>query len=92
VALQWSQPSPPAFDRLPTVELSAIKLLGDSGDNVSLAGTLSLTVEGPTPDEDTVLGYLDVLYRALRADGWDANLRMEQTAVVRRGVEEAPEV
>lgn len=91
MALQWSQPSTAAFDRLPTVELSATKLRGDDGDNVSLTGALSLSVEGPTPDEDTVLGYLDVLYRALKADGWDADLRIEQTTVVRRGVEEVPE-
>lgn len=91
MALQWSQPSTAAFDRLPTVELSAIKLRGADGDNVSLTGRLTLSVEGQTPDEAVILGWLDVVYQALKADGWDADLRIEQTTVVRRGVEEAPE-
>jgi hypothetical protein len=68
-----------------------MKLLGDSGDNVSLTGQISIGVEGPTPDEATVLDWLEVIYQALKADGWTADLRIEQATVVRRGVEEAME-
>lgn len=88
MALQWSQPSTPDFTTPPTVDLSAMKALGESGDNVSMTGRLSIGVEGPTPDEATVLGWLDVVYQALKADGWTADLRIEQTAVVRRSAEE----
>lgn len=89
MALQWSQPSTPDFTMPPAVDLSAMKALGEFGDNVSLTGRLSIGVEGPTPDEATVLGWLDVIYQALKADGWTADLRIEQAAVVRRSVEEA---
>lgn len=91
MALQWSTPSPPEFPVLPaSVDVSATKDLGD-GNSVFLTAQISIGVEGPTPTEETVLEWLGVLYSALKADGWTADLRFEETAVSRRFVEEAEE-
>ena len=91
MALQWSTPSPPEFPVLPTaVEVSATKDLGD-GNSVSLTAQIAIGVEGPPPDESTVLEWLGVLYGALKTDGWTADLRFEETAVSRRFVEETEE-
>jgi len=89
MALQWSTPSPPEFPLPPTnVDVSAKKDFGDD-TSVSLTAKVSIGVEGPTPTEETVLEWLRVLYDALKADGWTADLRFEETAVARRHVEEA---
>lgn len=86
--LQWSTPTAPEFPIAPTsVKVSATKDLGD-GTNVSLAGQLALGVEGPEPSEEDVLGWLGVVYDALKTDGWTVGLRFEETAVSRRHIEE----
>jgi hypothetical protein len=86
--LQWSSPTAPEFPVVPTgVQVSATKDLGD-GARVSMTGQLTLGVEGPEPSEEDAVGWLGVVYDALKADGWTVGLRFEETAVSRRHIEE----
>jgi hypothetical protein len=90
MALQWSSPSPPEFPLPPAnVTFSATKDLGDD-TSVTLTGQLGFGVEGPTPTDENVLGWLGVIHGALQADGW-TGLRFEETSVSRRFVEESEE-
>lgn len=86
MALQWSTPSSPEFPLPPaSVNVSAAKDLGD-GSSVTLTGQIGIGVEGPTPTDGDVLGWLGVIHAALTADGWAVGF--EETAVSRRHVEE----
>jgi hypothetical protein len=91
MVLQWSTPSAPEFPRPPAnVTFSATKDLGD-GTSVTMAGQIGIGVEGPTPTDEDVLGWLGLIHGALKADGWAMGLRFEETAVSRRFVEEIEE-
>lgn len=87
--LIWGPHTEPTFDPLATpVSVAATKSMG-GGESAWMTFTVHVGVEGPTPAEDTVLGWLSVIYDALAADGWTADLRMEQTATSWRQAQEA---
>lgn len=89
MALQWGSPSEPAFNPLVNgVTVTAKKEFGDDA-SASMTFRIGLGVEGPEPSEETVLGWLNVLYAALQADGWTTGLRITETAPSARQVEEA---
>ncbi|MEU9470412.1 hypothetical protein AB0D78_28110 [Streptomyces avermitilis] len=88
MALQWGTPSEPAFNPLANgVTVTARKDFGDD-TSASMTFRIDIGVEGPEPSEETVLGWLDVLHLALKADGWTAALRISETAPSSRQVEE----
>jgi len=90
--LQWSTPDAPAFNPLVNgVSVAAKKDFGDD-TSASLSFRIDLGVEGLDPSEETVLGWLDVIYQALKADGWTADLRISETASSKRQVAEVQEV
>lgn len=84
--LQWSTSTTPAFPLSTLVRVSAQKSLGN-GSSVMIAFPISLSIEGPAPSDETLLGWYGVLYNALEADGWTADLRFEQAATVIRQIE-----
>lgn len=85
--LQWTAPTPPAFYHSTPVQITAQKGLPNGG-SVQMTCQASVSVEGPTPTDDTLLEWYGVLHQALKADGWALDLRFEQAATVLRQIAE----
>jgi hypothetical protein len=91
MTLRWSGPTEPAFNPLvDKVHMSAQKDLGDE-TYVTMSCDFGIGWEGPTPTEEEILGYLGLVYDALDADGWHAQLEFTEKATVTRRIERIEE-
>ncbi|MFI2632637.1 hypothetical protein ACH5A2_19895 [Streptomyces collinus] len=84
MALKWTDPSPAAFSHRTPLLVTAQKAV--LGGSVQMSLQASVIAEGPTPTDEDLLEWYGVLHNALKADGWDLDLRFEQTTTVQRQI------